>query len=86
MDALQQQIEEIGKLLSEIGGSNFVAVNKPYGNRLPYRWEVRTKDEPIHYVTTIQLTARDILRLNDSREDEKREYLRRRFGHLFSSH
>jgi hypothetical protein len=84
MDPLQQLIDAYGKLLSEIAGHHFEIINKYDGRQLPYRWEVRTKVEPIRYVATIQLTARDILRMNVPREDERQEYLRNKFGHLFA--
>ncbi len=85
MNPLQQLIDAYGKPLSEVAGHDFEIINKYDGHQLPYRWEVRTKVEPIRFVTTIRLTKNDILRMNGLREAERLKYLRGKFGHLFKS-
>jgi hypothetical protein len=86
MNPIQQQIAEIGELLSIITGPAFEVVNKYWGSQLPYRWEARTVVEPIRYVATIELNPSDVLRMDVMPFYEKREYLRGRFAHLFAAH
>jgi hypothetical protein len=81
---MQEEIASCGALLGEIAGPAFRGTQKYYGNQLPYRWEFTTTIEPIEYVSTIQLTASDIARMSIMNDDQKSEYLRARFAHLFN--
>ena len=80
---LQEEIIESGKLLAEVAGSAFEGINKYDGHQLPYRWEFRTKIEPIQHVATIELTPSDVLAMNGKSYDQKLEYLHSRFVHFF---
>ena len=84
MDPVQNQIVHYATLLAQIAGPTFEWINKYDPYQLPYRWEFRTRIEPIQYVATIELTTDDVLGMNGMSDDQKREYLRKRFGHLFS--
>jgi hypothetical protein len=81
---MEEEIISYGKLLAEIAGPALRGTHKPYGNQLPYRWEFTTTTEPLEYVTTIPFAASDIVRMNTMNDDQKTEYLRARFAHLFN--
>jgi hypothetical protein len=84
MNAIQDQINSYGALLSEWAGTTFEGINKYDAGQLPYRWEFRTTIEPIEYVASVELTTDDILAMNGMNTDAKRTYLGKRFAHLFT--
>jgi len=85
MNPLQQLIDEIRDLFSEIAGPSFEVVNDPDFHHLPYRCKFISKTQPGKYVAPIELTTGDVRCMNGRRRYEKLDYLRGRFGHLFTS-
>jgi hypothetical protein len=84
-NTVQDQTLAYQAVLERIVGPGLELVNKHLAHQLPYRWELRTKVEPIRYVATIEFSTDDIPSLNGKNEHEQREYLRARFAHRRAS-
>jgi hypothetical protein len=81
---IEEEIVSYGRLLAEITGPEFHGTHKYDGSQLPYRWEFKTTIEPLQFIATIQLTGTDIMEMNGTSDDQKLEYLRTKFAHLFN--
>jgi IS5 family transposase len=80
---IADEIEHLGNLLQ--GATEHSVVYKPYGDSLPYRWELTSRKEPVHHIATIQLTATDVVSLHGRSDRDSAAYLHERFGPLLVS-
>jgi hypothetical protein len=84
LEIVPEQLAYYESILREISSSELEQINKYFGNQLPYRWEFRTRVEPIEYFATVELTASDILTMNSMNDGQKREYLGTKFGEMLN--
>jgi len=85
LNVIPEEIAYYEIFLSEIASSDLEMVHKYDGHQLPYRWEFRTRGVDARYVATVEFSPDDILAMNGKSDDQKRDYLRAKFGASINS-